>query len=603
MCRYTQEFSPEENMSQRLKAGRNWSGQARKALVFIRPYRGSVVIIMGLTLAASVLEALEPLVMKYFFDKLGSGVERALFTGIGSLLLIGLLREGINSISNWMAWKVRLGVNYGLMEATVSKLHSLPLTYHRQESVGSIMTKMDRGINGLVGALAELAFNVLPGVVYLVLSLVVMFRLDWRLSLAVIFFAPLPALIGMRAAAEQTRRERTLMNRWSKIFSRLNEVLAGIVTVKCFVMEDTEKKRFLKDVHGANDVVLRGVGTDTRVGAAKNLAAMLARIIAIALGGYFVFRGEVTVGTVVAFLGYVGGLFGPVQGLTGIYQTLRKATVALDTVFSILDAPDPMGDTPDARPITAVRGEIVFDTVCFGYQGGKSILQDICIQAKPGETVALVGPSGSGKTTLMSLLQRLYAPSSGSIRVDGVDISRLKQRSLRRQIGVVFQDAVLFNDTVRGNIAYGRPWASQKEIEEAAQAANAHEFILRMPDGYDTEVGERGGCLSAGERQRITIARALLRNTPLLILDEATSALDAESEALVQEALARLVRGRTTFVIAHRLSTVVEADRILVLKDGRIIESGTHTKLMSMSGYYASLVDRQTCGLLLPEAA
>lgn len=590
-------------MSQRQKAGRNWSGQARKALVFIRPYRTSVAIIMGLTLAASVLEALEPLVMKYLFDKLGSGVERALITGVGSLLLIGIVREGIAGVSNWMAWKVRMGVNYGLLEATVSRLHSLPLTYHRKESVGSIMTKMDRGINGLVGALAELAFNVFPGVVYLILSLVVMFRLDWRLSLVVLFFAPLPALIGMWAATEQTRRERTLMNRWSKIFSRLNEVLSGIVTVKCFVMEESEKKRFLHDVRGANDVVLRGVGTDTRVGAAKNLVTMLARIIAIALGGYLVFRGEITVGTVVAFLGYVGGLFGPVQGLTGIYQTLRKATVSLDTIFSILDAHDHLSDAPDARAIRAVRGEVVFDRVGFGYQKEKSILKDICIQVKPGETVALVGPSGAGKTTLMSLLQRLYDPSSGSILVDGMDIRCLKQRSLRRQIGVVFQDAVLFNDTVRNNIAYGSPGASQKEVEEAARAANAHEFILRMPEGYDTVVGERGGCLSAGEKQRINIARALLKNPPLLILDEATSALDAESEALVQEALARLVRGRTTFIIAHRLSTVVGADRILVLKDGKIIESGTHNKLMAMGGYYASLVQRQTCGLLLPEAA
>ncbi|MFO0752092.1 MAG: ABC transporter ATP-binding protein [Thermodesulfovibrionales bacterium] len=590
-------------MAQRLKAGRNWSGQARKALVFIRPYRVPVAVVMGLTLAGAALEALEPLVMKYFFDKLGSGVERALLTGVGSLLFIGIVREGLNGVSNWMAWKVRTGVNYALLEATVSRLHSLPLAYHRKESVGGIMTKMDRGINGLVGALAELAFNVLPGVVYLVLSLAVMFRLDWRLSLVVLFFAPLPALIGMRASAEQTQRERTLMNRWSRIFSRLNEVLSGIVTVKCFVMEDSEEKRFLKDVRGANDVVLRGVGTDTKVGAAKNLVTMLARIIAIALGGYLVFRGEITVGTVVAFLGYVGGLFGPVQGLTGIYQTLRKATVALDTVFSILDAHDPMSDAPDARAIAAVRGEVFFDAVSFGYQGGKSILQDICIQVKPGETVALVGPSGAGKTTLMSLLQRLYEPSSGSIRVDGVDISRLKQRSLRRQIGVVSQDAVLFNDTVLNNIAYGSPWASYKEIEEAARMANAHDFVLRLPEGYGTVVGERGGCLSSGERQRITIARALLKNPPLLILDEATSALDAESEALVQEALARLVRGRTTFVIAHRLSTVVGADRILVLKDGRIIENGTHHKLMNMGGYYASLVQRQTCGLLLSEAA
>ncbi|HEX7050765.1 MAG TPA: ABC transporter ATP-binding protein [Longimicrobiales bacterium] len=581
---------------------RRWQ-QVRRALRFVRPYRTSVVVILALTLAVAAVNAVEPLILKYLFDRLGGAdAMRALALGVGGLVALAAAREAATGVSNWLTWRVRIGVQYELQSETVGRLHSLPLAYHRNESVGGVMTKLDRGINGLVAALAEIAFNVLPAVAYLALSLVLMLRLDWRLTLVVAAFAPLPALIGAWAASEQTERERTLLDRWVKIYSRFNEVLSGIMTVKSFAMEE-EKRRFLREVDETNHVVVRGVGRDTRVGAAKNMVAALARVAAVALGGFLVVRGEATVGTLVAFLGYIGGLFAPVQGLTGVYQTLRQAAVSLETVFSILDARDPLEDAPDARPVEAVRGEVVFDGVSFAYEDEKPVLERIDLVVRPGELVALVGPSGAGKSTMMALLQRMYDPTRGSIRVDGVDLRALQQRSLRRQIGVVLQDTLLFNDTVRGNIAYGRPEATRREIEAAARAANAHDFILRLPQGYDTPVGERGAALSGGERQRIAIARALLKDPPILILDEATSALDAESEALVQEALARLVRGRTTFIIAHRLSTIMGADRILVLKDGRIAEAGTHEELIGSDGHYASLVRTQTRGLLLAGAA
>ncbi|HEY9016216.1 MAG TPA: ABC transporter ATP-binding protein, partial [Gemmatimonadales bacterium] len=364
------------------------------------------------------------------------------------------------------------------------------------------------------------------------------------------------------------------------------------------VMEDEEKRRFLQGVREGNEIVRRGVRTDNFTGSLRTLAATMARLAALALGGYFVLRGEITVGTLVAFLGYIGGLFGPVQGLTNAYQTFRRVSVSLETIYGILDADDVVGDAPGASDVRHLKGEVEFRNVSFGYQPGSAVLRGINLVARPGETIALVGPSGSGKTTLATLLQRFYTVSEGSISIDGVDIRDMTQHSLRSQIGVVFQDAHLFNDTVRANIAYGRPKATQAEIEAAARAAHAHDFIMQLPAGYDTIVRERGTRLSGGQRQRIAIARALLKNPPILILDEATSALDSESERLIQQALRTLLQGRTAFVIAHRLSTVRDADRIVVIKDGTIAEMGKHSELLLTGGYYSSLVTRQTEGFL-----
>ncbi|HZH03761.1 MAG TPA: ABC transporter ATP-binding protein, partial [Myxococcaceae bacterium] len=355
------------------------------------------------------------------------------------------------------------------------------------------------------------------------------------------------------------------------------------------------------DVRDANAVVTRGVGFDSVVAASQNGVVLFARAAALVFGGTLVLRGEISLGTLIAFLGYLGGLFGPVQGLSTVYKTLRTTSVAVDQVFSVLDAQDHLGDAPDAVEVTGLRGEVEFENVHFAYPSGRQaapLINGISLKVRPGETVALVGPSGAGKTTLMALLCRFYDPVSGAVRIDGQDLRSLKQMSLRRHVGVVLQDSLLFNESVRNNIAYGRPNASMDEIEAAARAAHAHEFIERLPQGYETVVGERGSRLSAGERQRISIARALLKDPAILILDEPTSALDAESEALVQEALNRLMKGRTTFAIAHRLSTVVDADRILVLKSGQIVEQGTHAELLAVDGYYASLVRRQTRGLL-----
>ena len=584
-----------QDIEPRSRAGRRL---ARRSLEFIAPYKTAVIGIVALALVLSIVGAADPLVLKYLFDALGRGERMPLLVSLAALLGIEVARAVIGGQSSVLTWRVRLGVDYTLRERVLAKLTTATVDYHQAEGVGGTTNKVNQSIAAFVAAFADVAFNVLPTLAYLAISIVAMLRMEWRLALAVLLFTPLPALIGARAAGEQTDRERRLLERWTKLYSRLNEVLAGIRTVKLFAMEDAERRRFLDGQREGNDIVLNGVAIDARSGAVRGFAASLARLTAIGLGGWFVLTGRITLGSLIAFLGYIGGLFGPVQGLTTTYQTLRKATVALEAIFEILDSDQEIPDLPGAEDIASLQGDVRFHNVTFAYPRSEPVISNFCLHVRPGETVALVGPSGSGKTTLMNLLLRLHALQSGSIAVDGRDIRAYTARSLRRHIAFVSQDIHLFNDTVRANIAYAVPHATGEMIETAARSADAHAFILSLPNGYDTIIGDRGGRLSGGQRQRLALARALLKDAPVLVLDEATSALDAMSESVVQEALARLRHDRTTLVVAHRLSTVVDADRIVVLKDGALLAQGTHDELLRDCPYYASLVGASTDGLL-----
>jgi ATP-binding cassette, subfamily B, bacterial len=575
-------------------------GYLKRSLRLVRPYKWKITVILALTSLVAAANVVEPVIIKSIIDHIGTTEQMSyLVYGIALFLGVSLFSNLSSAFSNWIGWDVRLDVHDALLNEIVGRLHVLPSDFHKKEGVGSIMMKLERSIQNFVGAVSEIFLNVLPSVLFLVMALIVMFRLDWRMTLLVLVFAPLPTLIAWKVSPRQVKREKFLMNQWGRIYARFNEVLSSIITVRSFAMEDNEKMRFMKNVKRANEKVKKGVYYDSLSGSMQKFITIMARIAALGAGSWLIMSGELTIGTLVAFLAYIAAMFGPVTSLTNTYRVIKNATVSLEHIFGILDNQEFIGDKTDAVTLSKIRGEIKFENVSFRYKNTSCyLLNDLNFTINPGQSVAIVGPSGSGKSTIISLIQRFYDPDEGSITLDGKDLRSVKQKSLRNCIGIVLQEPLLFNESLKNNISYGRKDATMKEIIEAAKVANIHDKIMQMPEGYLSSAGERGSNLSLGERQRIAIARAVLLNPPVLILDEATASLDLEVEASVQKALERLSANRTTITIAHRLSTIVRSDMIMVLKGGKIMETGTHLELMNRQSHYKSLVDHLTSGLL-----
>ncbi len=473
-------------------------------------------------------------------------------------------------------------------------LQRLSLRFYEQNPHGWIMSRLLYDVDAIQATLSGNLVQVISDIIVVVVAIVILYMINWRLAIIATFSLPLYSMNFMMMRKQIRRQAAESRDQFSQVYSMLSEDIAGIKVVKGFAREQWEARRFVREIRGTIRLNVRLGRLRTILGNNAGLITGLSDLVVLAAGCYqILFMNNLTLGGLIMFRGYLYMLFQPIIEIVRANDVLNNAMAAVDRIFDTLDTPPEIQEKQNAIKLKNISGRVEFRHVDFAYEPTEPVLHDVSLVAEPGQVIALVGPSGSGKTTLVHLLPRFYDPVSGQILLDGVDLRDVSLRTLRSQIGMVMQEDFLFSGSLRENIKYGRPTASDEEVVQAAIAANAHNFIMEFPDGYETQVGERGDRLSGGQRQRISIARAILRNPRILILDEATSALDSESEALIQDALEQLMKNRTTFTIAHRLSTVMNADQILVMDGGKIVERGTHAELATAGGLYAKLCEVQ----------
>lgn len=511
----------------------------------------------------------------------------------GGILLLYAVKGIFNYGQTYILAFAGQKVVYDLRNAVFQHLQRLSLSFYERSRTGETISRVTNDMTLVQNALSTSVRDFVHDFLLLVGIGVAVFVIHWKLSLVTFLVLP---IIGLAVNAYGGRIRRftgQMQERVAEISTQLQETMTGIRVVKAFTMEEQERQRFT----GKNEETFRaGMKTAQMMATVFPVVEffmVLGVVIVLWYGAREVVAGRLTPGELVAFMGLMTMISAPVNGVTRTINQFQQAFAAADRVFALLDEEIEVKEAHRTVELKKVQGTISFENVSFSYQAGEEVLHNINLKVQPGEVVALVGPSGAGKTTLVNLLPRFYDPAEGVVRIDGVDLRKAAIRSLRANIGLVPQETILFGVSVAENIRYGRPNAEFDDIVEAAKLANAHDFITKLTDGYDTLVGERGVSLSGGQKQRVAIARAILRNPRVLILDEATSSLDTESEALVQEALERLMHNRTTFVIAHRLSTIMHANRIVVMSGGRIVETGTHAQLLEQDGLYKRLFEAQ----------
>jgi len=481
-------------------------------------------------------------------------------------------------------------VMHDLRSMLYSRMHKLSLSFHDQAQTGDLISRVTSDVDAIQGFVTSGLLSALINLLTLFGMVGVMFYIDWRFTLIALSVAPLLFAIVFRYTRQIKKASREVRKKEGQIVSVIQEALSSIRVVKAFSREDYEQHRMEERSLESVEAALYARSLKARLSPLVDVIVAVGTGLVLWFGALRVLDGTLTAGSLVVFILYLGKMYKPMQELSKLTDVFSKASIGYERISEVLDTKSDVQDYPGAKQAPRFHGDVEFSNVNFEYEPGQPVLKDFSLKIHTGQVVAFVGPTGAGKSSIVGLITRFYDPASGAVLIDGRDIRSFTQKSLRDQVSFVLQDTVLFHGTIWENIAYGKPNATRAEIEEAARIANADEFIDKMPDAYDTRVGERGVTLSGGQRQRIAIARAVIRNTPLLILDEPTSGLDAGSEHLVVEALDRLMKGRTTIIIAHRLSTIRNADVICVIQDGRLVEQGTHEQLLSMTnGVYAEL--------------
>jgi ATP-binding cassette, subfamily B, bacterial MsbA len=566
----------------------------RRLLSYLKPYRGRLVLALLAMVASSALSLIFPLVIQNVVDsvlQLGNVADLDRFTLI--LLLAFLVRSFTSLVESFNLQYIGERIVYDLRLQFYNHLQTLSLGFFARRRVGELVSRLASDVTAIRGALTNNIGTLLQQSLILIGSIIVMIAINWRLTLFILVLAPVLIGVGGLFGVLLRRLSSQVQDELADATVVVSEVLGSIREVKTFVREPYEVERYGGAVRRSFEAALKVLRVRVIFGPLVGFLGFGALALILWFGGREVLDGRLTGGELIAFLFYGVTVAGSLGGLVNLYSTFQEALGATKRVFEILDQKPEILDAPNARTLARAEGRITFDHVSFSYETRQEVLHDIALDIPPGEILALVGPSGAGKSTMFNLIPRFYDPTHGRVLLDGIDVRDLTQASLRAQIAIVPQETLLFGGTIRENIRYGRLEATEAELIEAAKAANAHNFITELPDGYETIVGERGIRLSGGQRQRVAIARALLKDPRILLLDEATSSLDSESEHEVQEALARLMQGRTTIIIAHRLSTVRIAHRIAVLDKGSMIELGTHEELIARDGMYAKLYAMQ----------
>ena len=562
-----------------------------RLLRYVRPYTKRMVLAAIALVAGTLLGLLMPLVVKNVVDVVFVAHDLALLNRFAGLLVIIFLAQAIFSfVTRYNLGFVGERVVTDLRQQLYQHLMGLSLSFFADRRTGEIVSRLTNDVTTLQTAVTDNLINLLRQTLTLIGGVIFLFWLDWRLTSLILLGIPVVTLT-MVFLGRQIRHVATqVQDHLAEASAVLEESVGAVRIVKSFARESYEISRFNAAVEDPFAAAMKRVRISAVLAPIIGFMAFMSITITLWFGSYQVIQGRLSPGELIAYLIYTMLVATPIAAFSGLYGQFQSALGATQRLFEFLDLQPDIVDRPDAYALPEIVGRVEFENVSFEYETTIPVLHDVSLVARPGQVVALVGPSGAGKTTLINLIPRFYDVTAGRISIDGHDLRQVTSLSLRQQVGIVPQEAILFSDTIRENIRYGCLNATQDEIEAAAHAANAHDFIVKMPDGYDTRVGERGIKLSGGQRQRIAIARAILKNPRILILDEATSSLDSESEFFVQEALERLMKSRTTFVIAHRLSTIVNADWILVLDEGRIVEQGFHLELLSREdGLYRKL--------------